>query len=193
MVESGTVRSRHALGFFGGGFCNHAMMKIAVVGAVFVLFVASARADRGADAAVRAFHDWMTAQGCKLHPSLRLRAIRSRNAQRRSPDKASPTSLRWSVVTAPESEGHVDPVFPEDDILACGAEAILVAPHADLMQNREEAAASRAPALRKLEDLGFRGEDLLALELLAHKTVGSASRFQIVIDTLASGTEVNAM
>jgi hypothetical protein len=169
------------------------MIRLALVLTMSVQMLATARADAGADAAVAEYTKWIGEHGCKLHPSLRVRAVRSKKAAQKSPEKAAPKSLRWSVVTAPESQGHVEPVFPEDDILACSSEAILVAPHSVLMESRGGIDAERVAGLRALEQQGFRGEDLLALELLAHKTVGPDSLFQTVISTLLSGTEVNAL
>lgn len=174
------------------------MRSVVAVLAIACAASAVARAptrDAGAAKAVQAFDDWAVANGCRMHPSLRVDAQRSSKAAKASPDVAAPETLVWRVVTREQGEddGHVDPVFPEDDMAACDVKAIVMAPLPGLLDINAGSPAGRSNATRELLDLGFTREDLLALELLYHKSLGSRTSTHALIQTFPPGKELNAL
>ncbi|KAA0169757.1 hypothetical protein FNF28_01876 [Cafeteria roenbergensis] len=174
------------------------MRSVAAVLALACAAVAAAGAskrDAGAAKAVHEFEAWAAANGCRMHPSLRVDAQRPSKAIKASPEVAAPENLVWRVVTRePEEEGgHVDPVFPEDDMSACDAKAILMAPIPGLLDKAGDAPVGRSNATRELLDLGFTGEDLLALELLYHKSLGGRASTHALLKTFPPSKELNAL
>lgn len=174
------------------------MRSVVAVLALACAAVAAARTakrDVGAAKAVQEFDAWAAAHGCRMHPSLRVDAQRPSKAVKASPGVAAPDTLVWRVVTRePDEEGgHVDPVFPEDDMSACDAKAILMAPLPGLLEKDAGAPVGRSNATRELLDLGFRGEDLLALELLYHKSLGARASTHALLKTFPPSKELNAL
>jgi len=168
---------------------------LAALLAVAALAARALAVDVGARRAAEAFQGWAIEAGCKMHPSLRVDAVRSAKAAAKSPDVADPRTLHWRVVIREPEDGesHVEPVLPEDDMLSCGFQAMLASPTPETLESRGGVPPERVDAVRRLEKLGFSREDLLALELLLHDSLGNLSTAFPLMQTLSRSKEINAL